>query len=216
LLNEQVVYTGGVGVLLTGPIGLRCVVSQGCRPIGKPLVVTRGQDQIIQELSGQTPLEYLRHLYRELPPQDQWLFERGLHIGLVMDEYRDTFRQGDFLVRNLHGLDRESGALVILDRIRVGQTVQFHVRDAASADEDLRRMLQADREAHPLPVRGGLLFTCNGRGRSMFEAAHHDARAIRSEVGAIPLAGFFAAGELGPLGKRNYIHGFTACVGLFE
>ena len=124
--------------------------------------------------------------------------------------------RGDFLVRNVLGLDRSSGALAITDRVRVGQTVQFHVRDAQTADEDLRALLQQDRATHTRPPAGALLFSCNGRGMRLFPQPDHDAAAVRAAVGDVPLAGLFAQGELGPVGGRNFIHGFTASLALFE
>lgn len=213
--NNEVEYAGAVGVLLQGEPCWRTVVSQGCRPIGKPLVVTQGRDNVIQQLGGRVPLEWLKELYDELPPADQQLFQRGLHVGLVMSEYRESFTRGDFLIRNLYGIDRESGALVVTDRVRVGQTIQFQLRDAATADDDLRSLLRADKAAHG-SANGALLFTCNGRGARMFQQPNHDAGVIAEEVGPIPTAGFFAAGELGPVGGTNYIHGFTASVVLFD
>jgi small ligand-binding sensory domain FIST len=144
------------------------------------------------------------------------LFRGGLHLGRVTNEYRGEFQRGDFLVRNVLGLDRDSGALVINDRVRVGQTVQFHVRDAATADEDLHALLQLDLSAHEHRPEAALLFSCNGRGTRMFDTPDHDAQAVRAEAGDIPLAGFFAQGELGPVGGQNFIHGFTASLALFE
>jgi len=213
--NDEAAPEGAVGVLLRGDFPWRSVVSQGCRPIGRPLVITKGQENIIQELSGQTPLDYLRGLYDESAEGDRQLFERGLLLGVAISEYRDTFRRGDFLVRNLLGLDRNSGAMAVNDRLRVGQTVQFQVRDAASADEDLRTLLASTKAAGFRPS-GGLLFTCNGRGTRLFGQPNHDASAIQQAFGPLPLAGFFAAGELGPVGGRNFIHGFTASSVLFE
>jgi small ligand-binding sensory domain FIST len=207
---------GAVGVLLQGPVGLRSIVSQGCRPTGPTMVVTRGQQNLIQELGGRPVLERLRELWDELSPQEQDLFQQGLHVGVVINEYRGEFQRGDFLVRNVMGLDRESGALAITDRVRVGQTVQFHVRDAATADEDLHALLQIDLSAHERRPAGALVFSCNGRGSRLFSEPHHDARAIRTEAGEVPLAGFFAQGELGPVGGQNFLHGFTASVALFE
>jgi small ligand-binding sensory domain FIST len=137
-------------------------------------------------------------------------------VGRVINEYRDKFQRGDFLVRNVLGVDQDNGALAITDLIRVGQTIQFHVRDAATADEDLHALLKMDLAAQEKAPAGALLFTCNGRGTRLFSEPHHDAHAIREEVGPIPLAGFFAAGELGPVGGKNFIHGFTASVVLFE
>jgi small ligand-binding sensory domain FIST len=216
IFGPDVHTVGAVGVLLRGPVRLRGVVSQGCRPVGRPLVITKGQDNVIAELGGQSPLDQLRAVYQELPARDQELFQKGPHVGLVIDEYRETFGRGDFLVRNLYGIDRSSGAMAITDRIRVGQTVQFHVRDAESADEDLRLLLRQDLAAHSAPPGGALLFTCNGRGMRLFGEPNHDAGVLRSELGPVPVAGLFAAGELGPVGGRNFIHGFTASVVLFE
>jgi small ligand-binding sensory domain FIST len=216
ILDGAVKQEGAVGVLLEGEIGLRWIVSQGCRPIGRHMVVTRAQQNVILGLGGRTPLEQMRELWKTLEVHDQELFQRGLHVGRVHNEYQGEFQRGDFLIRNVLGLERQTGALIINDHVRVGQTVQFQVRDADSADEDLRALLQMDRGAHERCPAGALLFSCNGRGTRLFPIADHDAFAIREEVGPIPLAGFFAQGELGPVGGQNFIHGFTASVALFE
>jgi len=217
LLQDNTVHTqGAVGVVLQGPLGLRSIVSQGCRPIGRHMVITRAEDDIILELSGRPPLEVLRELWPTLTAREQELFQQGLHIGRVLNEYREEFQRGDFLVRNVLGLDRSTGALRLTDHVRVGQTVQFHVRDAETADEDLHALLQMDLNAHDKRPSGALLFSCNGRGSRLFGRPDHDAGVVRGEAGAIPLAGFFAQGELGPVGGKNCIHGFTASVALFE
>jgi len=215
LRNDQIVEQGAVGVLLRGPKAWRYVVSQGCRPIGRPFVITKADQHVIHEIGGQKPLDYLRSLYQELPPRDQQLFERGLFVGLVMSEYRETFTQGDFLIRNLYGIDKNTGAIVVTDFVRVGQTVQFQLRDADTADDELKKMLDTSIAAGKKPG-GALMFTCNGRGTRMFKESHHDAGVIQEKCGSIPLAGFFAAGGLGPVGATNDIHGFTASVILFE
>jgi small ligand-binding sensory domain FIST len=215
ILNDEALAEGAVGVLLRGDFRWRSLVSQGCRPIGRPLVITKGQENIVSEVGGMRPIDYLRGLHNELTAADRALFERGLLLGVAISEYRESFARGDFLVRNLLGIDRASGAMALADRIRVGQTVQFHVRDAPSADEDLRIMLRNAREAGLRP-QAGLLFSCNGRGSRLFSEPNHDAGAIQNELGPIPLAGFFAAGELGPIGGRNAIHGFTASAVFFE
>jgi small ligand-binding sensory domain FIST len=215
-LNGEVKDAGAVGVLLQGPLGLRSIVSQGCRPIGSPMIVTRAEENVIFELGGQSPLAQLQELWPTLSGRDRQLLQRGLHVGRVINEFLGEFQRGDFLIRNVMGLDRDSGAMQITDRIRVGQTVQFHLRDAATADEDLHAMLQMDLSAHDRRPTAALVFSCNGRGTNLFDQPHHDARAIRGEAGPIPLAGFFAAGELGPVGGQNFIHGFTASVALFE
>jgi small ligand-binding sensory domain FIST len=216
LAGDRVVNGGAVGVLLRGDIGLRCIVSQGCKPVGRHMVVTKAHDNVIAELGGKSPLRQLQELWPELSPHDRQLMQRGLHVGRVINEYQGEFRRGDFLIRNVLGLDQESGALAITDRVRVGQTVQFHVRDAATADEDLCTLLQLDLAAHEKRPAGGLLFSCNGRGTRLFAEPNHDASAVRGEAGPVPLAGFFAQGELGPVGGQNFIHGFTASVALFE
>lgn len=216
LLGNQVHRQGAVGVLLQGPIVLRSIVSQGCRPIGKPFVITKAEENIILELGGKPPLAQLQQLWRELNTYDQRLFQKGLHVGRVINEYQAEFQRGDFLVRNVVGLDRETGALAITDRVRVGQTIQFHVRDAESADEDLHALLQMDLSAHEQRPSGALLFTCNGRGSRLFSEPNHDAGVIQAEAGTVPVAGFFAQGELGPVGGQNFVHGFTASVVLFE
>jgi small ligand-binding sensory domain FIST len=216
LLDGAVHDRGAVGVLLGGPVGLRWVVSQGCRPVGRPLVVTRAEDNFILELGGKPPLTQLQELWESLSPDEQRLFQKGLHVGRVLNEYQGEFRRGDFLVRNVLGLDRDSGALAVTDRVRVGQTVQFHVRDAQTADEDLRALLRQDRAMHERRPAAALLFSCNGRGTRLFPQPDHDALAVRAEAGDMPLAGLFAQGELGPVAGRNFIHGFTASLALFE
>ena len=204
---------GGVGLWIDGPTPIRTVVSQGCRPIGRPFVVTRVERNMIRELGRRPALEVLRELFDGLDPGDRQLVQGGLHIGRVIDEYRENFGRGDFLVRNVLGAD-DSGGVAISDLVRVGQTVQFHVRDAVSADEDLQTLLRAD--AAGRRAAGALIFSCNGRGSRLFDAADHDASAVRSAYGPVPAAGFFAMGEIGPVGGKNFAHGFTASVVVFE
>jgi len=168
---------------------------------------------MVVELGGRPALEQLNTIYRDSDPVDQQLIQKGLHVGLAMSEYKESFGRGDFLIANVVGADRESGAIALGNLVRTGQTVQFHVRDAGTADEDLRSLLSSTLESGP--ASGGLLFSCNGRGTRMFPAPHHDASTIREVAGLIPLAGFFAQGELGPIAGQNYIHGFTASVAIF-
>jgi small ligand-binding sensory domain FIST len=210
VLGTQVLTTGAVGALLGPGPDISTVVSQGCRPIGRPFVVTRAEGHIIYELAGEPPLHRLvRMANSELPEQDIELLNRGLHVGVVIDERKTEFERGDFLVRNVLGADRENGAMAVGQEVDVGTTVQFHVRDAATADEDLRGLL-AGRHAE-----GALLFTCNGRGVRLFGRPDHDAAVVEEHLNT-PLAGFFAAGEFGPVGGRNFVHGFTASLALFH
>ena len=214
--NDRMIESGAIGVVLRGGPRVRSIVSQGCRPIGTPFVVTRAERNIIYELGGIPPLQRLQMLYPELSSRDQKLVERGIHLGVVINEYQDSFQRGDFLIVNVHGADRTSGALATGGLMRVGQTIQFHIRDAETADEDLRQLLDQHRDAFGSPGRAAILFSCNGRGSRMFPDPNHDALAVQECLGPMPLAGFFAQGELGPVGGKNYIHGFTASVALFE
>jgi small ligand-binding sensory domain FIST len=209
-LEGRVLDTGAVGVRVPG-IGIRALVSQGCRPVGNAYTVTRAEGNVIHELGGLPPLERLHELVAALPPQDRELVGHGLHIGRVIDEYKAELGRGDFLIRGVLGVDPESGAMAVGDTIEVGETIQFHVRDAATADEDLRALLEREAE----PAAGALLFTCNGRGSRLFPEPDHDAGLVARMLGEIPVAGFFCAGELGPVGGQNFLHAFTASIALF-
>ena len=213
--NAGTYDSGAVGVVIGGAVRVRPVVSQGCRPIGAPLVITRAEANVIHELGGRPALERLREIYARLDATDRDLVRSSLHVGRVASEYQDAFRAGDFLVRNVVGADPESGVIAIGDLVRTGQTVQFHVRDAASAHDDLERLLASARAADGLPA-GALVFTCNGRGTRLFAGPHHDARCVQEILGPLPAAGFFAQGEIGPIGRLNCLHGFTASIALFE
>ncbi|HEY7089883.1 MAG TPA: FIST N-terminal domain-containing protein [Tepidisphaeraceae bacterium] len=212
--NDQTFDEGLVGVSLSGPLEVQTVVSQGARPIGRPLVITKAHDNVIEQLGGKSAMEVLREIILSLSKDEQALLQHGLLIGRAISEYRESFARGDFLVRNITGADQKSGAIALADYVRVGQTVQFHVRDAASADEDLKLMLEsAAKSGQPA---GGLLFSCNGRGTRMFDSANHDISLARQTMPQAPLAGFFAAGEIGPVGGKNFIHGHTASFALLR
>jgi small ligand-binding sensory domain FIST len=209
VLDDRLLSEGAIGVLLDG-IEVRTLVSQGCRPIGRPYVITRAQRNFVEELGGQSALERLQELADAATEDERELLRDGLHMGLVVDEHKADFERGDFLVRNLLGADQESGALAVGDQVSVGQTAQFHVRDAGAADEDLRALLAG------VEADAALLFTCNGRGSHLFGAPDHDAGVVEQLLGPIPLAGCFCAGEIGPVGGRNFLHGFTASLALFK
>jgi len=216
LIFHHEVLTGGlVGVRVSGPVDIRPVISQGCRLIGDRFVVTKAEHNLIHELGGVPALERLQAVFESLPEEDRRHAHRALHLGIAIDEHRDRFERGDFLVRNLVGADQTTGAVAIGDIVQEGQTVQFHLRDARSASEDLKMLLAADRATHRHPPLGALLFSCCGRGQGLFGRPHHDAMATADRLGAIPLAGFFAQGEIGPVGGRNFLHGYTASMALF-
>lgn len=212
--DHDVVTSGAVGVRLPGLHGVP-IVSQGCRPIGYPYIVTGARGALITELGGRPPFERLREMVEALPPDQQELVTHGLQIGIVVDEHLAAPGQGDFLIRGLLGADPSSGVIEIGEIVDVGTTVQFQVRDAVGADEDLRAALIHAGSDLPGRPAGALLFTCNGRGRRMFGVANHDAAAIEDALDGIPLAGFFAAGEIGPVAGRNALHGFTASMAVF-
>jgi small ligand-binding sensory domain FIST len=211
-LGPHVRTGGAVGALLGPGAEISTVVSQGCRPFGRPLVVTKAQDNIIFELAGRPALERLvTQAHESLSEDEVSLLEMGgLHLGRVIDEHQESFGRGDFLVRNVVGADRSLGAIAVSDVVPVGTTVQFHLRDAASADEDLRTLFEGKR------ADAALVFTCNGRGTRLFGEPHHDVRVLAEHLGPVPMAGCFAAGELGPVGGRNFLHGFTASVALLR
>ncbi len=208
-LDGAVTSEGAVGVFLDAAVEIRTVVSQGCRPIGRPFTVTRAEGNLVHELGGQPALDRLRELATAASDDERVLMQRGLHVGIVVDEHKVDFHRGDFLVRNVLGADQSSGAIAVGDTVTVGQTLQFHVRDADAADEDLHALLTG------MDARAALLFTCNGRGRHLFGVSDHDAGVVEKLLGPIPLAGAFCAGEIGPVGGQNFLHGFTASLALF-
>jgi small ligand-binding sensory domain FIST len=213
--GDEVRYEGAVGVRLDGVEMLPCV-SQGAAPLGRELTVTRAEGNVILELAGRPAVETIEEVISELKPRERALVASGLMVGIVVDSGKPEFEQGDFLVRGVLGADRSSGAIAIADLVREGQIVRLHARDARSADEDLRRALRLRAEAlGGRPVAGALVFSCNGRGRGMFGVDDHDAGAIQRELGGPPTAGFFAAGEIGPVAGRSFLHSFTATVAIF-
>ncbi len=219
ILDDKPMRAGGVGFSLRGDIEIDTIVSQGCRPIGKPMVVTGAQRNVIRTLGGRRAMDALRDLVTELDPQDRELLPSGVYMGRVIDEFKPRFGRGDFLIRGVLGVDQKSGAVAVGDVVRTGQTIQFHLRDARTASEDLALLLAAQQLQHP--PAGALLFTCNGRGARLFGEPNHDAQLITRSLSLddgkpLPLAGFFAAGEIGPIGARSFLHGHTASLAFFR
>lgn len=210
VVDDAVVAGGAVGLLLSGATTMTAAVSQGCRPIGQPWVVTGSDGHLIHELAGRPATERVRQVLAGLGEEDQERARGGLQLGRVVDEHRDVFGPGDFLIRAVLGIDRDSGALVVGDSVPVGSTVQLQVRDAGSAHDDLVGLLDGRGASD-----AALLFTCTGRGTHLFDRPHHDADTIGDALGDVPLAGMFCAGEIGPVGERSFLHGFTASVALF-
>lgn len=209
-------YTDGlVGVAVSGtPVAVG--VSQGCAPIGPEMVVTDAEEGgVVYELAGRPAIAKLEEVLEGLDPPTRSLALRGLLAGLVVDENVPEYTRGDFLVRGILGGDRETGALMVGERVRVGQTVRLHVRDADSAGEDLRGTVRATRERLQSEPAGVLLFTCNGRGSHMFPTPDHDASVLAEGFDNAPVAGLFCNGEIGPVGGRSFVHGFTATMAVF-
>lgn len=206
VLDGEVFTEGAVCAYLGSGVEVVTVVSQGCRPVGTPFVVTKSQSNIVFELAGRPALSRLQDLAAAASDEDRRLLASHVHFGRVINENKVEFERGDFLIRNVLGADPENGAIAVGEEVEVGATTQFQVRDAATADEDLRHLME-DRAAD-----GALLFTCNGRGLNLFGSADHDAEVVTDSLDGAPVAGMFCAGELGPVGGRNFVHGFTASV----
>ncbi len=212
--DREVLHAGAVAVALSD-VGLIPCVSQGATPIGPEMTITAARGNLIDELASRPAIERLRDAIAELEPREQLLAAQGLMLGVVIDENQPSYDRGDFLVRPILGADPEGRSIAIGERVRVGQTVRMHVRDGATADEDLREALRAQTEALGAEgAAGALLFSCNGRGSNMFDVPDHDAAALDDALGA-PAGGFFCAGEIGPVGGRNFLHGFTATMAVF-
>lgn len=214
ILNGEVFDDGAVVAAVRGA-RVTPVVSQGCRPIGEPFVITKAERNEIFELGGHKAHEQLKAIYDRLPNRDKELMRLGIHLGRVVNEYQDSFDYGDFLIRNVTGMNAEESSVLVGDYFRAGQTVQFHVRDASTASEDLQQLLNKSREKEEADAKACLLFTCNGRGTRLFEDPHHDAGTVRKQLGELPAAGFFCQGEIGPISGVNFLHGFTASMALF-
>ena len=216
LLDGQVHERGAVGVVLAGPVDVRTVVSQGCRPVGPAMTVTAADGNALLGLAGAPALTKLAGVLAAMSPADLALARDLLQVGIARDEYLDDPGLGDFLVRGVVGVDQERDAVLVGDVVQVGQTVQMHVRDpgtaAAELVDQLTRLCADERFG---PARGALLFSCNGRGRALFPDSDHDVTAVRAALGLEAVTGFFAAGEIGPVGGRNHLHGFTASLAVF-
>jgi small ligand-binding sensory domain FIST len=208
----HVVSDGAAGVLLGGGVGVETLVSQGCRPYGDVLTVTRSDRNIIYEVAGRPALECLvaQTTHHLAPGGLAGIEANGLFVGRVVDDRVAEPEHGDYLVRGVVGVDRATGAVAVDDQVPLGSTIRFHHRDADTAHRDLAQLLEG-RQAD-----AGLVFTCNGRGTRLFDDAHHDARAVAYGVGRVPVGGLFAGGEFGPVGGHNFVHQFTTSMALFR
>lgn len=215
-LDGDVYEDGAVALSVGGQVGLAGVISQGCTPIGEPWTITRSARNLIYEIANRPAYRVLMDTFSELSPAERERGRGNLFVGLAVNEYLEQFHRGDFLIRNLIGGDPKSGILAVGALPRPGQTIQFQCRDAAAATEDMSLLLErAQANLAGKTLYGACLCTCCGRGTNMFGAPHHDAALVQNKLGPLPVAGFFCNGELGPVGNRNFIHGFTASLALF-
>ena len=215
-LNGDVFEEGGVAVSVAGDVGLVGVTCQGCTPIGDTWTLTKVEQNIIHEIANRPAYEVLAETFNQLPTEEQKKARGNLFIGLVVNEYLDEFHRGDFLIRNLLGADPRSGSIAVGALPRPGQTVQFQRRSALAATEDMSELLaRARKKLHGTAVYGGCLCSCNGRGQGLFGQPHHDAKMVQDQLGPLGIAGFFCNGEIGPVGDRSFLHGFTASLALF-
>ena len=197
----------------SGGLRVQTIVSQGCRPIGEPLTITGAKQNLLLSLGSKPAYGVLNTVFNGLTKQEKDRARNNLFAGLAMSEYLEEYKRGNFLIRNILGADPEAGAVAIGAPLRVGQTLQYQLRDRDSADQDLRELCYATEEAGARPF-ASLLFSCNGRGRGLFGAPDHDAGVLAEVIGAHPSAGFFCNGEIGPVGKSNFLHGYTAAAAL--
>ena len=215
-LNGEVYDEGGIAISFGGDVTLAGVISQGCTPIGDTWTLTQVEQNFIHKIGNRPAYEVLAETFNRLPAEEQRKTQGNVFIGLVVNEYLEDYHRGDFLVRNLLGGDPKSGVIAVGALPRAGQTVQFQRRDAAAAAEDMDELLARTKVAlGGRTIYGGCLCSCNGRGRNLFGEPNHDAMSIQRQIGPVGVAGFFCNGEIGPVGEKNFLHGYTASLALF-
>ena len=217
-LDDRVLAEGAVGAALCGNIAIDTIVAQGCRPVGELMRVTSCDGNFLYELDGRLALEVVQELFAALDERDRQLASRALFIGVLMDEFREEPRVGDFLIRNLIGVDPHRGALAVGENLQEGMRVRFHLRDAETSAEDLHAMLTSYEKAAPKTqdLSGALLFSCLGRGEGLYGLPNFDTRVFQEHLGEVPVGGFFCNGEIGPIGGATFLHGYTSSFGLFR
>jgi small ligand-binding sensory domain FIST len=215
-LGKQVYRSGAITLALTGNIEVDAVVAQGCRPIGDPMFITGAHENLIREIDGHAPRDVLAELFERLGPSDRDLFSQSLYLGLALRKDASEYVPGDFLIRNILGMDPQSGALWVNAHVPANSVVQFHLRDAATSALDLERALTAYRALHFSPAGGALLFSCAGRGIGLYGQADHDSNAFRRLIADVPVGGFFCNGEIGPVHNATYLHGYTSSFAVFR
>ena len=215
-LNGEVFEEGCVAISVGGDVKLASVISQGCTPIGETWTLTKVEQNVIHEIGNRPAYEVLAETFNKLTPEEQKAARGNLFVGLFVNEYLDEYQRGDFLIRNLVSADPRSGSIAVSALPRPGQTMQFQRRSGAAAMEDMSELLARTKEKfRGAAIYGGCLCSCNGRGKNLFGRPHHDANSVQQQFGPMGLAGFFCNGEIGPVGEKNFLHGYTASLALF-
>ncbi len=217
-LGSELHRSGAVGVALAGDVVLDTIVAQGCRPIGSPMFVTRSREGLLLEVDGRPPLDMLQHLFESADDEQRDLMRRALFLGIEMKRGQSEYRQGDFLIRNIVGMDDQTGALAVAAPLQETQVVQFHVRDARTSAADLEERLSRYRAAAVADPKaeGALLFSCMGRGADLYGEPDHDSDALRRHLGDLAVGGFFCNGEIGPVQGRTFLHAYTSAFGILR
>lgn len=215
-MDDNLYREGTLGLALSGNIVLETIVAQGCKPIGKPLQVTKAERNIILEVDEQVPLVVLRDLIASLSEEERTLAQHSLFVGVAMNEFKMSLQQGDFLIRTILGVDPSGGAIAIGDFVRPGQRLQFHLRDAKASADDLEFLLEQYQRTSGLnhTAVGALMFACVGRGEGLYGKPNFDSELFRRYIPNIPIGGFFCGGEIGPIGDRTFLHGYTSVFGI--
>lgn len=217
-LGDKVLTSGVVGAALSGDVILDTVVAQGCRPVGDLFSVTRCEGGLLLELDGRPAFEALRGLFAALDERDRRLAGSALFVGILMDDLEEDPAVGDYLIRNLTGIDPQNGAIAVGENLQEGMRLRFHVRDAETSTTDLQAVLTAYTKIleDPAAISGALLFSCLGRGIGLYHEQDHDTSILRQHLGDVPTAGFFCNGEIGPVAGTTFLHGYTSSLALFR
>lgn len=214
LMTDNTLHrTGAIGLALRGNIKIDTVVAQGCRPIGSPMFITRQLGNVIYEIDGQPAISVLEKLFAELDPEDRKLAHTSLFVGVGMNDHKEVYEHGDFLVRGILGIDPETRSISLASLVRNGAIIQFHLRDAKTSATEVKELLNA---AKDIDAKAALCFNCLGRGKELYGEANHDTECFHDAMGDISLAGFFGNGEIGPVAGQTFLHSYTAVFALFS
>jgi small ligand-binding sensory domain FIST len=213
LLGDELYRTGAIGLALTGNIEIDTIVAQGCKPVGSPMFITRAAGPVLYELDGQSAMLTLEKLFATLGEDDRSLARNSLFLGIVMVDQQEVYEHGDFLIRNIVGIDPEALAVAVSAELREGSIAQFHLRDAHTSTSDLQELLAKHQYGSPA---GALLFTCMGRGQDLYGSSNHDTDLFHNQMGQVPMGGFFSNGEIGPVLGQTFLHSYTSAFGLFR